>query len=332
MATISVILATRNRPQLFAEALRSVVNQSVRPLEIIVVNDGSDESHLQDYARCLAASGELIRSYQLIRRPKGHGQGYALNFGVEHAKGDYVAFLDDDDTWTDVGHLERATKVIASTDGIVDLYLTEQAAFANGARKLEPIWIEDLGPLLRREAREPDNSGSYVVSVEDLLRCTGFCHMNTLIVRRALFERIGGMDESNRWECDRDLYLRLIDQAQLIRYAPFVVSRHNIPDPTKAANTTTRLSEIERRIYQLRVLDRVILMTDQPKIRAYAARHKGYTLKRIAEVIEQERPVESAYYARQAWGTLPTFKWTAYTVRQMLRALRAPSKPGRRPV
>src|ERR1700722_15647249 len=119
MATISVILATRNRPQLFVDALRSVVNQTVRPSEIIVVNDGSDEIHLQDYGRCLAEGGELIRSYQLIRRPKGHGQAYALNFGVEHAKGDYVAFLDDDDAWTDLGHLERATGIIGSVDGIV---------------------------------------------------------------------------------------------------------------------------------------------------------------------------------------------------------------------
>lgn len=327
MATISVILATRNRPQLFAEALRSVVNQSVQPLEIIVVNDGSDEIHLQEYARCLAASGELIRSYQLIRRPKGHGPSYVINFAAERARGDYLAFLDDDDSWTDFGHLERAMRIIESGDGIVDLYLTEQAAFANGARKLEPTWIEDLGPRLRREGREPENSGSYAVSVEDLLRCTGFCHMNTLIVRRELFERIGGLDESSRWECDRDLYLRLIDQALLIRYAPFVVARHNIPDPTKTVNTTTSFSEIERRIYQLRVFDRAILMTQQPKIRAYASRHKGYTLKRIAEILAgRERPVEAAFYARLAWGALPTFKWTAYTVWQMFRAWRAPSK------
>ena len=51
MATMSVIIATRNRPALFAAALESVLRQSAPPAEVIVVDDGSDEAHRSGYAR-----------------------------------------------------------------------------------------------------------------------------------------------------------------------------------------------------------------------------------------------------------------------------------------
>ena len=94
------------------------------------------------------------------------------------------------------------------------------------------------------------------MTVEELLCSQGFCHWNTLIVRRALYEEVGGLDERNGWEHDRDLYLRLIDRAAVVKYAPITVARHNVPDPTKEANLTTAHSDFERHLSQLRLLDR----------------------------------------------------------------------------
>jgi glycosyltransferase involved in cell wall biosynthesis len=322
MTTISVIIATRNRPALFAAALASVLQQSTPPAEVIVVNDGSDDEHRDAYARTIAEAGDRVRYYALIARPRGHGASYALNHGVARAMGDYVGFLDDDDSWIDSDHLVRVATTINAAERPVDLYMANQIAFANGERKAGPIWIEDLEGILRREGRQPDASGAYSASIADLLRCTGFCHLNTLIVRRALFNEIGGLDEANRWECDRDLYLRLIDKAGMIKYAPITVARHNIPDPAKTANVTTALSELDRRLYQLRLLDRAILFAQNPAIRAYARRHKAYTLKRMAQALDSSnRRGEAAFYAREGLGAGPTLKWAAYAAWQGLRAL-----------
>ena len=121
------------------------------------------------------------------------------------------------------------------------------------------------------------------MSVEDLLRSRSFCHLNTLIVRRSLYEDIGGMEETIRWECDHDLYLRLIDRAAVMKFMPVVVSRHNIPDPARKSSMTTGLTE--RRLSQLAVFSRAQYLARHPMICAYAQKHTSYTLKRIAEFL-----------------------------------------------
>lgn len=311
--SFSVIVATRNRPQLFERALRSVVEQSFSDREIIVVDDGSSEENAARYRAIADAMGGQVRWHSLVTRPNGHGPSYALNFGVERANGTYLCFLDDDDWWTDPTHLQRAWAALADPDRKVDLYLSNQVAFLNDKQKPGPIWIEDLTAILKSRGRAAEPNGTYSVTVPDLLASHGFCHLNTLIVRRELFARLGGMDETIRWEGDRELYLRLIDHAKLMAYNPAVVSRHNIPDPTRTSNVTTAASELEKRLSQLRVLDRAQLFAEHAEIRTYARRHKAYVLKKIAERLDQMgRYAEAAFYAREALGAGPTVKWTGY--------------------
>jgi hypothetical protein len=150
----------------------------------------------------------------------------------------------------------------------------------------------------------------------------GFCHSNTLTVRRALYEAVGGMDESIRWELDRDIYLRLIDRAAEMRYLPDIVSRHNVPDPEAATSITTRLSTIERWLQQLQVLDKAALFAGHADIRQHGLRHKGYALKSIAEELAATgRPALALCYAREALGLQPTVKWAGFTALLALRAL-----------
>lgn len=314
-------MPTRDRAGLFAEALASILGQERIDLEVIVVNDGSGAEHRQQYDKLAASADHRVRFIHLARRPRGHGQAYALNVGVSVASQPYVTFLDDDDTWTDPAYLARTAATLAAADGKVDLHMSNQAAFAGATHMPGPVWIESLSAIVEADGTPIDPDGTYAVSVEQLLRCTGFCHVNTLVVRRALYEDIGGMDEAIRWECDRDLYLRLIDRAELIRYAPWVISRHNIPDPAAQSSMTTSLSMLDRRLYQLRVLDKAAIFAAHSGIRAHGRRHKGYALKKIAEELaELGRYRDAAPYAAEALGALPTIKWGFYTSWLALRA------------
>src|SRR5262249_58851512 len=127
--------------------------------------------------------------------------------------------------------------------------------------------------------------------------------------------------EEIRWECDRDLYLRLIDRAKLIGYSPHVVSRHNIPDPAKAASMTTSISVLERRLFQFRVFNKAALFAVSPLIRAEGRRQEAYTLKHITEALVAQRDyVTAAFYARLGLGAKPNLKWLAYTAWLMLRS------------
>jgi len=90
---ISVILPVFNGGKYLAEAIESVLNQSYRPLDFIVVDDGSTDNT----AKVAASFGSSVRyTYQ-----KNAGTGAARNKGVEAAHGDFFAFVDADDLWTE---------------------------------------------------------------------------------------------------------------------------------------------------------------------------------------------------------------------------------------
>ena len=322
MPTFSIILATRNRPALFSRALESVASQSCNCIEIIVVNDGSDEAHRAEYRAVVERATKPIQFHSLVPRPNGHGQSYAVNFGAACAAGEYLCFLDDDDLWTDYDYLSRIHRSIQKRTDAPDLIFSGQAAYVGDRRKQGPIWLEGLADQLA-SSRSPEKDGLYRVNLDELIGSGGFCHMNTMIVRRTLFDGVDGMDEAIRWECDHDLFLRVVDRAKTMLLSPVFVSRHNIPDPARAASMTTSLSEIERRLYQLRVFDRAALFAKQPQIRALGRLHKGYTLKRIAEMLaKQAQNKAAAFYAREALGAAPTLKWAAYWSYLTMLALR----------
>jgi glycosyltransferase involved in cell wall biosynthesis len=89
---VSLIVRTKDRPKLLKKALRSISDQTYRPIEVILVNDGGCDLNIDGLDAVL---GEVTLKY--IRLEKNTGRAHAGNVGVENAKGDYVGFLDDDD-------------------------------------------------------------------------------------------------------------------------------------------------------------------------------------------------------------------------------------------
>ena len=88
---VSVVIASYNRAQFVEDAIRSVQNQTLDDVEIIVVDDGStDSTH-----NILNNFGESINVINQLNQ----GRSSARNAGVNNSKGDYIAFLDSDDTW-----------------------------------------------------------------------------------------------------------------------------------------------------------------------------------------------------------------------------------------
>ena len=331
----SIVMATRDRPALFGEALASVAAQEQVDTEIIVVNDGSSAELRAQYEavleRAQGALGPRLRSFQLVRRPKGHGQSYSLNFGAEQARGEYLCFLDDDDLWVDPGHLRRASELIRRAKHAgrtVDLYMTNQKAWRGGGVLPGPIWLEALAGQLVARGRTADADGAFDVDVADLLASGGFCHLNCLCVRRELYLQVGGMDEGIRWECDREIFLRLLDSATHNVHHPAITGKHHVPDPKLGLSMTTSLNNLERRLWQVRVLDKVALSLRNPLLREHARVHKGYALKRIAEELGSQGAWRSAsVYAAQALGALPTFKWVLYTIACHLKRIQHPGSP-----
>ena len=106
---ISVVISTYQRPEACERALRSVLSQTESPLEVLVCDDGSADE-----------TGTRMRDWELrdkrvryLRVPHNSGTpATTRNLGIEHARGDWVAFLDDDDEWLE-GKLAAQRAVLA---------------------------------------------------------------------------------------------------------------------------------------------------------------------------------------------------------------------------
>jgi glycosyltransferase involved in cell wall biosynthesis len=90
---VSAVIPTHNRAQLVCRAIRSVLDQTYKNLEVVVVLDGPDP----DGVKLLEGLGE--RRLRVIEMAENQGPAEARNVGVRAAKGSWIAFLDDDDEW-----------------------------------------------------------------------------------------------------------------------------------------------------------------------------------------------------------------------------------------
>lgn len=182
--SVAVIVITRDRPALLADALRSVAAQRPAPLEVRIANDGE-----------LAVEGaiEAAGLLEVSVIPAGAlGPAATRNRAAASARADVLAFLDDDDLWLP-GHLEglfRAFEDPAVGVAYRDCAVVREGIAEDGSR----IEIE------RREiAREWDPA---------LMRENDYVPPSALAIRRSLFERLGGFDESFSRSEDWDLLLR----------------------------------------------------------------------------------------------------------------------------
>ncbi len=89
---ISIIIPVYNqKPEYFKQAVESVINQTRKPDEIIIIDDGSDKPIIEDFTSSI--------DIKIIRNEKNMGIGFSRQRGVEEATGDYIAFLSSDDIW-----------------------------------------------------------------------------------------------------------------------------------------------------------------------------------------------------------------------------------------
>ena len=134
MPTISVVVLAYNRPGLLAEALAGVRRQTRPPDEVLVIDDHSDPPLAADGAR-------------LIRQPVNRGPGAAAARGIVEARGEAIAFLNDDDVW--------APEFLASLEAALEAHPEASLAFcdhgvidADGAER--PDRADELSAQYRR--------------------------------------------------------------------------------------------------------------------------------------------------------------------------------------
>lgn len=315
----TVIIPTRNRPIEFEAALNSVLEQSCKDVEIVVVNDGTNSRFRAEYDVLEARRPSNVTYINLIERSRGHGHCFARNEGVAASSGKYICFLDDDDVWTDLHFLKRAKAEIESTG--CELYIANQTAITHTGKEIKNVWVEDIPNFLSPSDPRLKND-VFKIEVNELLCSRGFAHQNTCVVSRDLFNQIEGMDENMRYEPDRDVYLRLLDKANHILYDRAVVALHNVPDKTQKTNASTKTNKLQKLLFQLRTANKGLLFSQRKEIFEFCKKFKVYTLKHIAtELANQNDFRKAAVYAKQALAVKFGLKWFLMAQYLKLRAI-----------
>ncbi len=198
---VSVIIPTYNRADLLEAALDSVLTQTVPAHEIVVVDDGSTD-HTPAVVHALISAGAPIIYLPL---PHLNQRGAARNQGARASSAPLIAFLDSDDLWLP-HRLERQLAAWAQAPGA-------GFAFCNVQRFDEAGLIGPL-PCLPPGA-------DYNGAILDRILLDPLAISSTLIIRRTLFEQVGGFAPVRANE-DYELTLRLASQARA-SYVPQVL-------------------------------------------------------------------------------------------------------------
>jgi len=192
---VSAVVPTYRRPRLLERSLGSILRQTYRPLELIVVDDGSGDD-TQDVLSAFADKAQAAGvDYRYFEKENG-GPGPAKNFGMEQACGEYFAFLDDDDRWYP-HKLENQLQMLA-------LHPEAGVSFTR--------YVHEGKPDEPKPKPEQMRDGWVFETL-----CSGDtrAHLQTLVIRRAMFERCGGFSSHRNWE-DTEYELRLSLETQFL--------------------------------------------------------------------------------------------------------------------
>lgn len=175
---VSVVIPTFNRAPFLKKVIESVLSQSYQDLELIVVDDGS-----QDKTR------GLISPPMKYIKQGNKGPASARNAGIKNSTRPFIAFLDSDDWW-DKEKLAIQIDAMRKRPGYLISHTQE-------------IWYKD-GRLLNQKKRHKKHHG-YIFD-----RCLPLCvvSMSTVMVRRELFDNVGLFDENLPCCEDYDFWLR----------------------------------------------------------------------------------------------------------------------------
>ena len=202
--TISCIVPVFNGERYLSETLDSIFSQAYPGLEVIVVNDGSTDG-----------SARLLKSYQdrlIYLEQADKGPAAARNFGMSQSRGDFVAFLDQDDLW-EPGKLARQMARFEARPKL-DVCIAHAQLF----------WVAELRPEAMRLRGQ---SRAHVVP--------GYTS-GTLLTRRTFFDTIGAFNASLWFGDATEWFLRVIDKKAVIELLPDVLLYHRM----HRANLTRR--------------------------------------------------------------------------------------------
>ncbi len=217
----SIIIPTHNRAAYLPKSIASVVGQSFKDWELLVIDDGSTDN-----------SKEVVSSFQDERvkyfYKKHEERSIARNYGISGAKGEYICFLDSDDLYFE-DHLQILYSRIASESFPVGLFNTGMNIKRNNGNETRPVY-------------DPEIYDHPLLFVWDK-----FLLINSVCVHSAILEKNKFPEEFHVWE-DTHLWLRVVAQCPFFQI-PEVTTQWNVHKQTSVARSFERIDSRHINVY-----------------------------------------------------------------------------------
>jgi len=189
---VSVVIPTYNRSNLIADAMDSVNVQTYRPIQIIVVDDGSEDDTEQKVENWKSAHAHDVElSVQYVQQVN-QGGNVARNRGIMETSGEFVAFLDSDDLW----HPSKLEKQISVLTGDAEI-----GAVYCGLQQVE---LESGKVVEVNDRTFPQGNILDQMLIHDVTAPT-----STYVVRREVFDKVGCFDIGLQARQDWDMWIRV---------------------------------------------------------------------------------------------------------------------------
>jgi len=197
---VSVIIPTYNRQKLLPKAIKSVLNQTFKNFELIIVDDGSTDN-----------TKEIIKEFQkrdprikYIWQENFGAPAGPKNTGIKNSKGEYIAFLDDDDEWLPE-KLEKQIELFEDNIGFVGCNI---------------LIVDQISQLLKK-FKMPEYP--YKIFFEKLLGGDFTFTSSIVVVKREVLDEFGFFDENLKFGDDWDLWLRISKKYRFAFVPDFLV-------------------------------------------------------------------------------------------------------------
>lgn len=225
---ISVIIPAYCDGDMLRRCLRSVQAQTFNSYEVIVCDDGSPE----DLAQTVREMSE-DRPIQYVRIANSGGAAAPRNAAAARARGEWLAFLDADDTW----HAEKLSSLAPYLDESCDVVYHRLAIHSDARRvfRPKPIGNEDLSPT---------------DTPFDLLSLGNPIPTSSAVVRRSLFEQLEGMSTDLALVEDYDFWIRAAWRSARFRRVPAVLGEYYVTPGSQSSPKLTYVRQLHTTIRQ----------------------------------------------------------------------------------
>lgn len=215
---VSVVIPTYKRPDFLSRAVNSVLNQTYKNVEVIVVDDNNPDTEGRRLTEAKMAPYSVNPRVKYIKHEQNKNGSAARNTGARASKAKYIAFLDDDDEF----YPEKIEAQVKRLEELPDEYAVCYT---------KVVYEKEDGSISEsKEEREGD------LFFDALTRDLSFQAGSNLFIRKDAFDSIGGFDETFKRSQDKEVVTRLL-QKYKIAYAPVkgvhahIYSDHSFVDP-----------------------------------------------------------------------------------------------------